>query len=163
MKNIASLLAFVLSTVSCLSHEFGDPDGLKTPVRTEPVGPLQQITIPICERAKEALGIVVKHHECTVEEFFQMSGLNIPTGGSFALDEEGSNIVATLDRSNAEFVVMLVGDMILFCARPKWVAAPTREEILDRYAWRGEKLPGWFPEWWRAPRPEPRGEPDGAE
>ena len=112
-------------------------------VPIDPRGPLEKHKIPVTENALTALKDILVHLDCDISEFFQMSGIDIPKGGNCVLNVEDRRVEFELDRPSAETAVMLIGDLMLFCAD----AEIKKTQILERYAFEGHPQKGWTMVW----------------
>jgi len=142
MNILHGLFLFFAVTSTCPgNHDFPRSE------RADPEGLLEALTIPITERPQKALRLIVEHLDCTLEEYFEMAGVNVPKGGSCKFAKDGKSVHLVLERLPTEIAIMLIGDVMLFCNRPNWVPAATKKEILDRYAWAGKKSASWTSCW----------------
>ena len=137
MKRASILLfALVLATLS-LAHQEGET------VPREPEGPLETHQIPLTKPAQEALGKILAHLECGIGEFFQMSGIDFPGGGSCAYDRDRGRVELKSDRQGVMIAIMFLGDLMMTCAD----ASVTERQILERFAFEGHPSKSWTRVW----------------
>jgi len=112
-------------------------------VPPDPQGPLEEHSLPLTTQAQEAIQDIISHLDCEIDEYFLMAGIDIPKGGSCEYNKKEGRIELKLDRPHFEIALMLVGDLLLFCADDK----VTKIQILERYAFAGHPLKSWSRVW----------------
>lgn len=124
------MLAFIVA-----SNAFAETDGTISP--PEASAKLIDYQIPINHEAEDALNIILKHLDCSLEEYLKMSGIAFPEGASCSLDTAADVFKVRLEHEYAAKVVAILGDMMLATREHL-----TPEQLLERYTRRyGEKFP----------------------
>jgi len=124
------IFAFIVA-----SNAFAETDDSRS--RPEDSAKLIDYEIPINQQAEDALNTILRHLNCSLEEFLKSSGIAFPKGASCSLDTEANVFKVRLEHKYAAKVVAILGDMMLATRDPL-----TPKQLLERYTWRyGEKLP----------------------
>ena len=127
-------------------------------VPPDPKGPLEEHSLPLTNNAQMAIGNILAHLKCEVDEYFLMSGIDIPKGGSCEYHKKEGRIELKMDRPHLEMALMLIGDLMLHCADDQ----VTKTQILERYAFAGHPSKSWSRVWMN-PADYPDRESDGAD
>jgi hypothetical protein len=112
-------------------------------VHPEPIGPLEDHRLPLNDRGQVAIQQILAHLDCEIDEYFLMSGIDIPKGGSCVYNKEEGRIELKLDRPHLQIALMLIGDLMLHCSDDKF----TKDQILERYAFAGHPMKSWLSVW----------------
>ena len=133
----------IFACLLLLLADFGIAHIEGTYVPPEPQGPLEAHSLPLTNQAQAAIQDIIGHLDCEIDEYFLMVGIGIPKGGSCVYNKKKGRIEFKLDRPHSEIALMLVGDLLLFCADEK----VTKTQILERYAFAGHPLKSWSRVW----------------
>ena len=124
------LLAFIV-----VSNAFAETDGAISP--PEASAKLIDYQIPINQQAEDAINTILRHLNCSLEEYLKRSGIAFPEGASCSLDSAADVFKVRLEHEYAAKVVAILGDMMLATREPL-----SDTQLLERYTWRyGEKFP----------------------